>query len=148
MRAHDLANTLSCIKLLQGAYTSTQTPSTGLDMQGLVNPTYLVSVGAMSAVSPNDEWEFSLEESDTSNASFTAVAGTDMVTSPNCIQPASVTSGKFAEVLPANDEAVFRVTYKGTKRYTRVVATAVNDPASTPIHILLLAQPAVGPATA
>lgn len=147
MRAHDLANTLSAAILLQGSFTTTQTPSNGLDMQGKVNPTYLVAVSGMSG-SPIDEWEFTLEESDDINANFTAVAGVDMVTSPNCVQPGSITGGKFVEVLPANDDAVFRVTYKGVKRYTRVVATAVNSPTSTPITILLLSQPTISPAAA
>ncbi|MGB4107761.1 MAG: hypothetical protein WBK55_08205 [Alphaproteobacteria bacterium] len=144
---HDLANNLQMSLHYAGAYTTTQTPAAGADLQGLVNPTFIVAVGALGASSPNAGWRFSLQESDTADSDFANVSGADMVTDPDSIQPASVSNGIFVDTIgDTEDNDVYRVTYKGIKRYARVIATAVDEPPSTTIAVILAGQPNLAPA--
>ena len=147
MDQHALADTLKATLHYAGTpSTSTVTP-TAADLQGLINPTFFVAIGQMAAASPNANFSFTLEESDSSGSGFTAVSGDDMVTDPDSTQPEDVVSGVFLNVDVDNDQDVYRVTYKGLKRYVRLTITPDQEPSATPVTITLVAQPRIVPAT-
>ncbi len=102
------------------AVAATNTPSSGVDLQGADSVDIEVSTGAITG-SPDDsnKYEFTLEESDSVSSGFTAVAENDMVGATS-----GTTTGNFGSVKAAGDAAkVKRVGYKGSKRYIRVVST-------------------------
>lgn len=144
---HDLANTLQATLHYAGTPSTVAVDPTGLSVQGLVNPTFVVAIGEMAAASPNAQFTFALKECDTVGGSYTAVDGGDMVTDPNCVQPDDVASGVFVTVDTDNDSDVYRVTYKGIKEFVKVYITPVDEPSATPVTITLLAEPAQAPTT-
>jgi hypothetical protein len=52
-----------------------------------------------------------------------------------------------ASFTQANDNAVFKLGYRGTKRYTRLTVTPTNNATAAPIGILALGKPLAYPAT-
>lgn len=145
---HDLVNTLAMLTHYIGSPATAQSAHAGQDVQGYVNPSFAVHIGAMAAISPNAKFTFALMECDTLAGSYTAVAGTDMVTSPNAVDEDDVTSGIFFTADSDNDSQVIRVTYKGTKQYLKVHVGVIDEPSATPIAISYIAQPALAPVTA
>jgi len=151
---HDLINNLALHEHFTGSYTSAQTPSNGVDVAGLIDPTAIVYVGTMSnsGGSPAETWEFALEHSDSPGSGFAAVADTDVVYRSG--RADSLSSGVFATVgddvdsgSAADDDAMYAVTYVGQKRYIRVTATPSNTPGSTPITAMVVGTPADRPAS-
>lgn len=123
-----------------GTYTATQTPSSGVDLKGLRQAEVVVYVGAVTNIdaSPDDaSWTFTLEHSDLESSGFAAVADDDVVLEDG----GSISSGLFATVdAAAEDEAIYRVGYVGSKRFLRVVATAASTPGDSPIAVMVVGE--------
>jgi len=123
------------------AYTSTQIPSNGVDLQGFDAAEFVISIGTVSNLggSPLESWTFKLQESDDESSNFTDVTDSDSVVVDSAASPVTTpdsSSGVFLTVdAAAEDDAVYRIGYVGGKRYARCVATANNTPGSTPIAI-------------
>ena len=131
-----------------GSYTTTQTPSTGVDMKGLATAEIVVAIGAMTNTggSPHQSWAFALQHSDTSNANFEAVVAADVVLDAGNNAGTLGAGGTFATVdAAAEDDAVYRVGYIGNKRYVRVVQTAANTPGATSIAVMVVGEPLLAP---
>ena len=138
--------------LANAAYTSTQTPSSGVDTQGFASLEFVIDIGTITniAASPTPSWAFKLQESDTSNASFTDVTDSNQILYGSTVSPAGApdsSTGVFLLVDSASEDGtIYRVGYLGTKRYVRCVATASEVPGSTPMSITaVLSHPANRP---
>ena len=135
----------SNIKVVQhlsaAAYTTTQTPANGVDMEGFNSIEFVLSVGVVTNIanSPQPSWAFKLQESDSQSSGFTDVVTVADTVSGSSASPATspnTSTGVFLTVDDsAEDDAVYRIGYIGNKRYVRCVGTAANTPGSTPISI-------------
>lgn len=139
----DLHSNIKTVQHLAcAAYTATQTPANGIDLAGFNAAEFLIAIGVITNVanSPQPSWAFHLEESDSASANFTAVTDASSVLVGSAKSPVTTpdsSSGVFLTVDAASEDAqVYRIGYRGTKRYVRVVATAANTPGSTPIAII------------
>lgn len=146
----------SNVKLVQhlaaAAYTATQTPANGVDTKGFAGLEFIINIGVVANIanSPQPSWAFKLQESDSESSDFTDVVTAGDVLVGSAASPVTTpdaSTGVFLTVDDAaEDEAVYRIGYIGTKRYVRVVATAANTPGSTPLCINAeLAFPAIAP---
>ena len=96
MTSHDLHSNIKVVQhLAAAAYTSTQTPSDGVDTQGFESLEFLIAVGAIAniAQSPTPYWTFKLQESDSQSSGFTDVTDANSVIYGSAKSPA--TSPKF-----------------------------------------------------
>lgn len=98
------------VQIAPAAYTSTQTPATGIDLQGYESATWLIYTGVIT----DGTWTVTFEESDTSNADFTEIASADLIGSA---------PGPFTNAASAFNNKVYKVGYIGQKRYIRCVVT-------------------------
>lgn len=150
MANRDLISNVKTVKQLAGTYSTTQTPSTGVDTRGFDSVLVQCAIGTMTNVggSPNESWTFALQHSDTSNSDFANVSSDDVILDSGN-NAGSISSGVFATIDAASeDDAVYTVGYIGSKRYLRVVATAANTPGATAIAVLYaLGNPALAPAS-
>jgi len=116
--------------------TATETPTTGVDLQGFNSATVVCAVGTITNVanSPQPSWTLTLQESD-DDSTYTSVASADAnVTYGN--NDGAIASGVFATIdAAAEDDAIYTCSYVGDARYIRVVATAANTPGATPIFV-------------
>lgn len=136
----------SCIKAVQHlsnqAYTSTQTPTNGVDLQGFDSAEFEIHIGTLTNVggSPTESWTFKLQESDSQSSGFSDVTDSSKVVVGSAQSPLTTpdsSSGVFLTVDAADeDDAIYRIGYRGDKRYVRVVSTANNTPGSTPLGIV------------
>lgn len=136
-----MTDRITVLRHLLGAYTTTQTPSNGVDVKPLKTAEVVVDIGAITNIanSPAPSWAFALQHSDSVSSDFAAVESTDVVMPDGGTLGAS---GQFALVnAAAEDDTVYRVGYVGGKRYIRVVATAANTPGSTPIGVQVVGEP-------
>lgn len=143
MTERSLSNRIVVKRHYGAAYTATETPSAGVDLQDLLTAEIIVDVGVVTNIanSPQPSWTFTLQHSDASGSGFAAVADTDVVQNSG-----SISSGVFATVDSADDDAtIYRIGYVGSKRYVRVVATAANTPGSTPITVMVVGEPRLAP---
>lgn len=149
----DLHSNIKAVQhLAAAAYTTTQTPSNGVDLKGFDSVEFLIAVGVITniAQSPTPSWAFKLQESDSESSGFTDVTDANSVVYGSAASPAGApdsSTGVFLTVdAAAEDAATYRIGYRGNKRYARVVSTAANTPGSTPISITaLLGHPAISP---
>lgn len=145
-----LSNVRVEAQLKAASYTTTQTPSNGLDVSGYDSVAIAAFVGAMANASnsPQPSWTLKLEESDTINSGFTAVSSDDVYLGDgNFRNDGSITNGVFATIDAASeDDNYFHIEYLGNKKYVRVVATAANTPGATILWTtFLLGHPAIAP---
>lgn len=125
--------------------SSDETPSSGVDLQGYSAATVLVSIGALadSGGSPLENWEFKIQESDTSNSGFSEVDEDDLLLEYGK-NDGSVSSGVFATVDANEDELDenqnLTVGYIGSKRYIKIDAVANNSPGNTPIAVSVIKE--------
>lgn len=130
---------LDALEHLIGTFSTTQTPSSGVDVKGLRSAEVVVYVGTVTNIntSPGPGWTFTLQDSDSESASFGAVDDVDVVVEDG----GSISSGVFATIDDdTDDDKIYRVGYVGDKRYIRVVATAVATPGNTPISVMVLGE--------
>lgn len=153
MPARELHSNIKAVQHVAAqAITTTNTPSTGVDLLGFDSVEFLISIGTVTNIanSPQPTWSFKLQESDTSNADFTDVTDSSIVSVGSASSPATTpdsSTGVFLTIDDAAEDAtVYRVGYRGTKRYVRVVATAANTPGSTPYSVVaILGHPSLAP---
>lgn len=139
--------------LAAAVYTSTQTPSNGIDTKGFGSLAFLIAIGTITniAESPTPSWTFKVQESDSQSTGFSDITDASqilhgsadaLVTDPN------TSTGVLLTVdAAANDAASYRFGVLTQKRYARVVATAAETPGNTPLAILaLLGHPSQTPA--
>lgn len=138
--------------LAAAAYTTTQTPSSGVDRDGFSGVEFLIGIGTVANIanSPQPTWTFHLEHSDSASSGFAAVTDANDVligSSKSPVTTPNASTGVFLTIDDAAEDALcYSVGYVGTKRYVRVVATAANTPGSTPMFIAaLLVRPAIAP---
>ncbi len=136
---HSLSTNLQRSEHYIGQFSATQTPANGLDLQGLRNATLYAYISAFA----QGTWTFSLEHSDTINSGFVTVEDTDVVP---CAECDTLASGVFYTAAPSGD-IIIGATYKGDKRYVRVVATAAGTPGNTEIAVFCMSEPSIQPAT-
>lgn len=153
MNLRDLHSNIKSVQhLAAAAYTSTQTPSSGVDRAGFSAVEFLISVGVITNIanSPQPSWAFKLQHSDSQSSDFVDVTDEDDVLVASAKSPVAApdaSTGVFLTVDDAAEDAqLYRVGYVGPKRYVRVVATAANTPGSTPLCInAILGLPAIAP---
>lgn len=149
MATRDLHSNVKAVQHLSAAaYTTTQTPTNGVDTQGFDSLEFLISIGVVSNIanSPQPSWAFKIQESDSQSSGFSDVTDSTIVLTGSAASPVTSpdsSTGVFLTVdAAAEDDAIYRVGYVGAKRYARVVSTAANTPGSTPLSIVAeLANP-------
>lgn len=107
-------------------YTSDQT-SDEIDMQGYQDLAIVANVGVSAdSLSGSVYIALELQHSDTSGSGYAACADTDLVNPVT-----SVNTGSFAKIDDdAEDNAIFKTAYKGTKRFVKVVVNMVGSHSS------------------
>jgi hypothetical protein len=102
----DMYNSINAATTLSPAARTLSANGVGVDLQGFEGALVLIQTGVIT----DGTHVFEVQESD-DNATFTAVAGTDL-------------QGSEPSVGATDDDKVYRIGYIGTKRYVRVVSTA------------------------
>jgi hypothetical protein len=114
----------------------------GVDLKGFTSATVICSVGEITNIagSPQPSWTLKLQESDSAASGFFDVDEGDMLLDYGN-NDGSVASGVFATIDAADEDDVnYTVGYIGTRRYIRVVATAINAPGNTPIAVTVVKE--------
>lgn len=144
----DLISNVKTVLHFAKTLSATETPASGVDLAGFDSALIQCSIGTVTNIanSPQPSWTFKLQESD-DNAAFTDVAEADCLLDAGS-NDGAVASGVFATIdAAAEDDAVYTIGYRGTKRYARVVATAANTPGATPVAVTFaLGHPDLAPA--
>ena len=152
MAMHDMNSRYKPVLEFIGAYTTTQTPSSGVDTRGFEAVVAQITIGTITDIanSPYGHWTFKAQESDSESASFTDITDSNQIlidSSKSPVVAPDSSTGVFLTVDAASeDDQVYSVGILTTKRYVRIVATAVDTPGSTPIAVhILLGDPAQQP---
>jgi len=147
----DLHSNIKTVSHIIGSKTTTVTPANGVDLKGFGSAEFIAHIGTVTNIanSPQPSWAFKLQESD-DDSTFT-----DVVTAADALvgsaqSPAAApdsSTGVFLTIdAAAEDDAVYRIGYIGTKRYVRMVATAANTPGATPMSVVaVLGHPSLMP---
>lgn len=127
----DLHNNIAVVEALETIVVNNDTEGTGavVDLKGYESAEMIVAVGQSGdTLSGAVKFDLFLQHGDLANGSDQAA-----VTQADCIGTAP--AGLFATVDdPAEDGAVFRIGYKGSKRYIRVfIDTTGTHTNGTPI---------------
>ncbi len=150
MIRRDMHSNIRVVQHLAAAqYSTTQTPAAGVDLQGFSAAEFVIAIGNVPTIA-TASWTFKLQESDSAGTGFTDVVDPGDVLVASAKVPVTTpdpTTGVFLTVDDAaEDENTYRVGYIGTKRYVRVVATAVATPGNTAMSIVaVLGMPAIAP---
>jgi|GEM_PF-920646 len=134
--------------LINQAINNTDT-NTGLaERRGAEETLILVSCGNFTGLDSDSTLELFLEESDsTAAASFTRVAVKDMIrdtTHPqtSAVLSSAATAGLFGTLnADAEDSTIYRVGYKGNKRYLRVAldfTTGTGGITAAPVSVMAI----------
>jgi hypothetical protein len=96
------------------------TPAAGgaIDMKGWQSLTLIVATGTVADAGAAGGFTFEVQESDTQDSGYTAVADGDLI-------GAEIDLAVTADA--TDDTLVGSIGYRGTKRYVRVVATGTTD---------------------
>lgn len=132
----DLHNAFKVVSALDAIVVNDDTEGTGaaIDLQGYEGAELIVNCGISGdTLSGSVKYDLVLKECDTSGGTYTAVAQADVV-------GGTVTSGVFATVDDAaEDPAVFRIGYIGSKRYIKLfVDTTGTHTNGTPMAAVAL----------
>lgn len=104
-----------------------------VDRQGFESVTYLVATGTLGDAGA--EFTALLEESDASGSGYSAVADADLLGTE-----------ALASFIQSDDDKVFKIGYKGNKRYTRLTITPTNNATAALLCVIaVLGHPAVVP---
>ncbi|MCY0919611.1 MULTISPECIES: hypothetical protein [unclassified Streptomyces] len=115
--SRDLKNSISAAPSLAPAARTAAADGAAVDLAGYGNSVVIIDTGTVTGTTPL--FTFEVQESDTTTGGdFTAVADADL-------------DGTEPAVSAANDETVFRIGYRGRKRYLRVILKTVGG-TSTP----------------
>ncbi len=134
--------------VVAAAPTATVTPANGVDTADFNACEFVIAIGTVPNAG-SGSWTFKLQESD-DDSTFTDVEDPKEVLIGSTKAPVQAPSAGTPEFLTVDaapeDATVYRVGYIGSKRYVRVVATAVSTPGATPLAITaILARPALRP---
>lgn len=154
MIRRDLHSNLKSVShLLPAVYTTTQTPPNGVDLEGFSGCEFVIHVGAVAdlAASPQGDgsWTFKLQESQ-DDSTFTDVTEADDLLVGSAASPVrapNASTGVFLTLdAPTHQNKVYRVGYIGTKRYVKIVGTAVSAPGDSWLAaVAILGLPALAP---
>lgn len=143
MATRDLHSSIKVVQHVAAqAITATNTPSSGVDLRGFDAAEFLISVGTITNIanSPQPSWTFKLQESDSESTGFADVTDSNDVLVGSAASPVTTpdsSTGVFLTIDAASEDATtYRIGYRGSKRYVRVVATAANTPGSTPYSVV------------
>lgn len=117
----DIYNNIVPVQLLAAqSINDTDTVTSILDTQGFKTAAIYVAVGDLTGVDADSTLALNLQESDdTVGANFTAVPVLQMIRDETGLDSTS-TAGRFAYLNATNEDVkVFKVEYRGTKRYIR-----------------------------
>lgn len=133
-------NTLPVQLLVPQTINNTDTLSSILDTQGFNSKAIFVAVGDLTGVDADSTLALNLQESDdTVGANFTAVAVADMIRDITGLDSTSA-AGRFGFMdATTEDVKVFRVEYRGTKRYIRAqldFTTGTGGITAAPVCVL------------
>lgn len=147
MTTRDQASDKKVVQHISAAVVSaTQTPTNGVDTKGFDAVTFLISIGAITNIanSPQPGWTFHVEESDTINANFVAITDADRILVNGIKSPGTTpdsSTGVFLTIDAASeDDNVYHVGVISSKRYQRLVGTAVNSPGNTPLSVVAILE--------
>lgn len=133
MASRDISKNLKVTQVLDPDTVKTDANGTAVDMQGYDSVMFAAAVGASGdTLSGSVKIELELEESD-DNSTFTDVADDDIL---DAVEGSN--DGCFAVIDDAaEDDAVYKVGYRGTKRYVRPVVNVTGTHTNgTPIGII------------
>lgn len=115
--SRDLKNNVSVAQSLAPAARTAAADGAAVDLANYSSATVVIDTGTATGTTPS--FTFEVQESDTTTGGdFTAVADADL-------------DGTEPVITDANDVAVYRVGYRGRKRYLRVILKTVGG-TSTP----------------
>lgn len=150
----DIYNNIVPVQLLAAqSINDTDTVSSVLDTQGFNKSAIYVAIGNLTGVDADSTLALNLQESDdTVGANFTAVAVLDMIRDTTGLDSTS-TAGRFGFLNDASEDVkVFKVEYRGTKRYIRAqldFTTGTGGISAAPVCVLgLLASALHAPQSA
>lgn len=127
MATKDIYNDLHAVAALVAVNSTGTKTSAAIDTYGFQSVIVLFDIGlSADTLSGSLLWTLSLQESDVSGSGYTAVAAGDYL-------------GGVSSVVVAlgQDSAVYKLGYKGNKRYIQGVATATGTHTSgTPIGMV------------
>lgn len=132
----DLKNNID-FKISFNETLSGTTPSTpaAVDRTGFDTVTYVVSTGAVTDAGTAAGIVFELQESD-DNSTYTAVADADLIGSET----------DLSILLDTEDNVVIgKLGYKGSKRYTKLVATGSTGTNAVVLAHAILGMPSTAP---
>jgi len=150
----DIYNNIVPVQLLAAqSINDTDTVSSILDTQGFDGSAIYLALGNLTGVDADSTLALNLQESaDTVGTNFTAVAVLDMIRDTTGLDSTS-TAGRFGFVNATDEDVkVFKVQYKGTKRYIRAqldFTTGTGGITAAPVCVLgLLASARHAPQSA
>lgn len=132
MKQKDLLNELEVTQVMDPAVVTADVNCAGVDLQGYHSVMFTVNVGESGdTLSESVYIEAEVEESD-DNSTFTDAADSDVLGAVD-----GTNDGCFMFVdAAAEDDAVFKCQYVGTKRYARVVINVTGTHTNgTPISV-------------
>ncbi|MGW2580830.1 hypothetical protein ACWCYZ_05735 [Streptomyces virginiae] len=110
--SRDLKNNVSAAQSLAPAARTAAADGAAVDLANYGSAVVVIDAGTATGTSPS--FTFEVQESDTTTGGdFTAVADADL-------------DGTEPVVTDANDVAVYRIGYRGRKRYLRVILKTVG----------------------
>lgn len=121
MAKTDMANNVAPIlHIPPAAYTGTQTPASGVNLQGYEGCTFIISTGVIT----DGTWTITFEESDSASSGFVAIQAADY---PSKLILSATAGGSipgpFTNVGNAFNNKIYKVGYIGQKQYVRCVVT-------------------------
>lgn len=131
----DLFNAINVKRVLSPASVSDNTAQVGqvIDRQGYESLTYLIATGSLADADAT--FTALLEECDTSGGTYAAVADADLLGTEALASPTF-----------SDDDKVFKLGYRGNKRYTRLTITpAANASAALLCAVAVLGHPNLKP---
>lgn len=115
--SRDLKNNVSVAQSLAPAARTAAADGAAVDLANYASATVVIDAGTATGTTPS--FTFEVQESDTTTSGdFTAVADADL-------------DGTEPVITDANDVAVYKIGYRGRKRYLRVTIETVGG-TSTP----------------
>lgn len=122
MATVDLYNNLSAATTLAPAVRTESANGTGVDLQGYEGALVIVQAGTVTDGTHTIEVQESID-----NSTFTAVSDGDL-------------QGTEPAITSSNDEAVYEIGYRGTKRYIRAVVTVTGSPSTGGVYGALVVR--------
>jgi hypothetical protein len=130
----DLFNSINVKRVISPVSEAGNTALVGqvIDRQGFESLTYVIATGSLGDAGA--EFTTLLEESDT-NFSGAAVADADLLGTE-----------ALASFIQSDDDKVFKIGYRGNKRYTRLTITPANNATASLISaVAILGHPNLAP---